>query len=172
MDSRAMGAVISRAQRPSDVAQEAVLPVVHESEKSSSDESASPPDGTQGKEAALSSDDDQDPVNNPWMKSRVAQWMEQAAEKPAAESTVGGRTSPADPSTNEHSDTIEVDNEPSAGEDGDASSPGGDDDAGKAWQIDIADDAGAQADVVETSDYKRGQRFKKLYATLSNPAVS
>jgi hypothetical protein len=38
--------------------------------------------------------------------------------------------------------------------------------------VDIADDAAAQADVMEEGDYKRGQRFKRLFAVLSSAAVS
>jgi hypothetical protein len=37
--------------------------------------------------------------------------------------------------------------------------------------LDIADDAAAQADTMDEGDYKRGKRFKKLYAVLSSPAV-
>ncbi len=37
--------------------------------------------------------------------------------------------------------------------------------------MDIADDANAQTEAVNESDFKRGQRFKRLYATLSNPMV-
>jgi hypothetical protein len=39
------------------------------------------------------------------------------------------------------------------------------------WQMDIADDANAQSDAVNESDFKRGQRFQRLFATLANPLV-
>jgi hypothetical protein len=39
-------------------------------------------------------------------------------------------------------------------------------------QVDIPDDAAAQEDTMDEADYKRGQRFKKLYVLLSSPAVN
>jgi hypothetical protein len=38
--------------------------------------------------------------------------------------------------------------------------------------VDIPDDAAALEDAVDASDYNRGKRFKRLYATLSSAQVS
>jgi hypothetical protein len=48
-------------------------------------------------------------------------------------------------------------------------SGGGGDEAG--GELAIADDAESQGETMDESDYKRGQRFKKLYAVLSGPLV-
>jgi hypothetical protein len=45
------------------------------------------------------------------------------------------------------------------------------DDAPPGEQMDIADDAVAQEQEMDDGDYKRGKRFKKLYAVLSSQRV-
>jgi hypothetical protein len=39
------------------------------------------------------------------------------------------------------------------------------------WLGEIADEANAQDNAIGEGDFKRGQRFKRLHATLSNPQV-
>jgi hypothetical protein len=53
-------------------------------------------------------------------------------------------------------------------EDGSGSSPGG----SEVMDVDVPDDAQAQEEAMDETDYRRGQRLKKLYAIISGPVVS